>query len=1211
LRLKKVIFFILFIISTGVYSQNQSHDSIHFSCPQWIEAESTILPVSLVFYRDGNIDPLVNQSFTIAATGADIDLYSIRIRNGAGTLSLAVSTLNSFEINLPELGISRQIELRKDLPILDLAGTLNTFHKLTRDTVYRISGDLLIPEGKILQADPGSLILIDESCNILVSGNIHLLGSTEQAIVIKSVNKSSFWGGIELTNVNDTCQFMNCFFVQGGNDPNKVFGHSDSQAVVMAVNSKLNIRNSYFFDNPGKALGSKESYINISNSIISRCDTGGEFVNSVVTITNTSVLEIPDSDGIIEDDDNDGFYFSGVHTSGENSLIAGCIFSTGEDDGIDHNGAKLRVEDCRIENFHHEGIACSNSNWVEIFSTLIINCDQGIEAGYGSPNVFVDHCVILNCRTGYRFGDNYDWGCSGKLTITNSIAHNNLDNFLNFDIRSGAPVENAIDVTFTITNDPQYDTNLGCMSAVPEFDELFFLQSGSPGSGRGNDQTNLGLYQEKMQTEGIREYYITCDMAEFLIINQNYQEDIYIPVTITYRGITLDQARMRIRGDGTRVHPKKSLKVKLDNGSFPDGRTVLNFNAEYEDKSYLQQYIVSRLMRESGLPCFGAEHVRIYLNGEYRGLYLLIENMDQDFLIRRSIDPMGNLYKATNDGASLSIYDNVYYHWEKKTGSGGRQDLQELITQINSIDQDQYQSFAQSTLAYDNMINILALNLLTRNYSTYYHNYYMYHDVNNSNMWYMFPWDLDKTFLYYYENQIYHHSSKFWAPDNPYLERAILDENILKDIQNRIGELYSTRLNDEYLAPIIDSLHDILKNSVADDHVDNIESVTEWESFVLKSYSKFDIRYIKLENQFENLAHSFSVKRMKRRFDPGESILFSWNSTSAPNGELISYVLFVGKEMDLENGSAVIIQNLTDTSYYFSDGLTEGKYFWKVVALQGVYRIEGYDNYNEFFVSSEASNIVVNEINYNSSSEFDPGDWIELYNNSDKTVDISGWIFQDNNNLHRYQISSATFLEPYKFLVLSSETSKFRVLFPEVSNVLGDIGFNINGSGELIRLYNNQGLLIDSLVFDNQAPWPLMANGTGSSLELTNPDLDNALAESWIASESYGSPGIINPSFDSIQNPHHHQFELSQNYPNPFLTTTTISYVLAEPMLTKIEVYNTTGRLVAIQSEAVRQIGLNQFRLSANNLPAGIYHYSLLLNGVRYKTKSMIKLHNN
>ena len=34
--------------------------------------------------------------------------------------------------------------------------------------------------------------------------------------------------------------------------------------------------------------------------------------------------------------------------------------------------------------------------------------------------------------------------------------------------------------------------------------------------------------------------------------------------------------------------------------------------------------------------------------------------------------------------------------------------------------------------------------------------------------------------------------------------------------------------------------------------------------------------------------------------------------------------------------------------------------------------------------------LVINEINYNSSATFDPGDWVELYNPQDHALDIVG-----------------------------------------------------------------------------------------------------------------------------------------------------------------------------------------------------------------------------
>ena len=49
--------------------------------------------------------------------------------------------------------------------------------------------------------------------------------------------------------------------------------------------------------------------------------------------------------------------------------------------------------------------------------------------------------------------------------------------------------------------------------------------------------------------------------------------------------------------------------------------------------------------------------------------------------------------------------------------------------------------------------------------------------------------------------------------------------------------------------------------------------------------------------------------------------------------------------------------------------------------------------------------IVINEINYHSSDNFDPDDWVEIYNNSIDTIDISLWQFKDDNDNHIFTVS--------------------------------------------------------------------------------------------------------------------------------------------------------------------------------------------------------------
>lgn len=99
----------------------------------------------------------------------------------------------------------------------------------------------------------------------------------------------------------------------------------------------------------------------------------------------------------------------------------------------------------------------------------------------------------------------------------------------------------------------------------------------------------LLLFSLVSRAQQMKEYYLECNPADFAMIYLYFLEEIYVPVSITYNGVRIENAEMRIRGDGSVVLPKKSLKVKLNEGDF-DGVDVFNFNADYEDKSYIQAY---------------------------------------------------------------------------------------------------------------------------------------------------------------------------------------------------------------------------------------------------------------------------------------------------------------------------------------------------------------------------------------------------------------------------------------------------------------------------------------------------------------------------------------------------------------------------------------------------------------------------------------------
>ena len=96
----------------------------------------------------------------------------------------------------------------------------------------------------------------------------------------------------------------------------------------------------------------------------------------------------------------------------------------------------------------------------------------------------------------------------------------------------------------------------------------------------------------------------------------------------------------------------------------------------------------------------------------------------------------------------------------------------------------------------------------------------------------------------------------------------------------------------------------------------------------------------------------------------------------------------------------------------------------------------------------EPSNIVINEINYNSSNDFNPGDCVELHNTVEIPVDLSGWIFKDDNDAHIFILPDNTVITSNGYLVLCNNAESFHNLFPEVSNYIGDFNYRLSGQGE-------------------------------------------------------------------------------------------------------------------------------------------------------------------
>ena len=195
------------------------------------------------------------------------------------------------------------------------------------------------------------------------------------------------------------------------------------------------------------------------------------------------------------------------------------------------------------------------------------------------------------------------------------------------------------------------------------------------------------------------------------------------------------------------------------------------------------------------------------------------------------------------------------------------------------------------------------------------------------------------------------------------------------------------------------------------------------------------------------------------------------------------------------------------------------------------------------------------------------------------------------------------------FLVLVEKDSSFTARFPQVTAFTGPLNFGLNGSGELIRLFNNQSQIIDSLTYNDKSPWPEAADGNGATLELINPTRDNTLPESWKASLGHGSPGMQNTIFTSLEEKdiHNNIFTLAQNYPNPFNPKTTINYSIKTKSYVQLALFNVLGQKVKVLVNTEQNSGSYSVTLNATDLAAGVYYYKLK-SGSFEQTKKMLYL---
>ena len=126
-----------------------------------------------------------------------------------------------------------------------------------------------------------------------------------------------------------------------------------------------------------------------------------------------------------------------------------------------------------------------------------------------------------------------------------------------------------------------------------------------------------------------------------------------------------------------------------------------------------------------------------------------------------------------------------------------------------------------------------------------------------------------------------------------------------------------------------------------------------------------------------------------------------------------------------------------------------------------------------------------------------PEAWLELYNRSAKTADLSGWELDKGIN---FAFPPGTTMAPGSYLVVTGDTNYLRSLYPSTS-IIGNFTNKLSRHSDLIALKDGYKNPVNEVRYYDAGRWPGYADGGGSSLELRNPFADNTEPEAWAASD--------------------------------------------------------------------------------------------------------------
>lgn len=246
-------------------------------------------------------------------------------------------------------------------------------------------------------------------------------------------------------------------------------------------------------------------------------------------------------------------------------------------------------------------------------------------------------------------------------------------------------------------------------------------------------------------------------------LNNRNTYKIYVPglATLSVDGRTSGAQDMDIRLKGStsisRLSETPSFKIRFLKGPAGNGylgMRRLTLNALTQDGSKIHEYGAYALFNAMGVPSSKTGWARVYVNGVDRGLYLSVEQPDENFAAKRFKDITQHIYEGVairdfkvgnDDGDNISGAFPADYGWKV---TANKSDLTKLISVVNYKDPANWYKALDGVMDRASLIKFMAVENFLGHWDGYSgplaNNYFI--RSNTRGKFTFIPWGVDQTF---------------------------------------------------------------------------------------------------------------------------------------------------------------------------------------------------------------------------------------------------------------------------------------------------------------------------------------------------------------------------------------------------------------------------------------------------------------------------------